>query len=142
MEINVWRDLWASVKVTGLCCFYPDLSCCNTRRVPSPIATRGHILGSQALGDSHKFWGAGALLSPISLLVLFLPCSLLCRKLSPGTQEAAVVAPNSPPTVRRRGRNRSLLEGPRTPMTQATLLDTGVQGPVGCGVASNQEEEV
>lgn len=88
----------------------------------------------QVLGETHRVLGAGhLLLSQPSPLVLFPPCSLPCLKVSPETQEAASETPNSPPTVRRRGRNRSLLKGLRPPMMQATLLDTTVQGPVGCG---------
>lgn len=91
----------------------------------------------QVLGETHRVLGAGdLLLSQPSPLVLFPPCSLPCPKVSPGTQEAASEAPNSPPTVRRRGRNRSLLKGLRPPMMQATLLDTTVRGPVGCGQPS------
>lgn len=37
MEFCVWWDLCASIKATGLCYFYPDLSYCNTRTVPSPL---------------------------------------------------------------------------------------------------------
>ena len=64
------------------------------------------------------------------------PCSLPCPNLSPGTLEAAAETLNAPPTVRRRGKSRSLSEVPRPPMMQATLLDTIVQGPVGCGQPS------
>lgn len=89
--------------------------------------------------ETHRVWGAGdLLLSQSSSLVLssHLAPSLPSPELSPGTPEAAAEALNSPPTVRRRGRSRSLLEGPRPPMMQATLLDTTVQGPVGCGQPS------
>lgn len=83
----------------------------------------------------------GICLHPNPLLQVSPPFSLPCPKLSPGTLEGAAEAPNSPPTVRRKGRSRSLLGGPRSPMTQETLLDPTVQGPVGCGVASNQVKE-
>lgn len=88
VENDVWWDLWVRVKATRLCYVYPDLSCCNIVRVPLPRFCQ--ILGAQALGETHK---PGICFPPTSLLVLFLSCSLLCPKLSLGTQEAVTEAP-------------------------------------------------
>lgn len=57
------------------------------------------------------------------------------------TQEAATEAPDSPPTVRRTGRNRKHQEGSGAPMVARYALDTTVQGLVGRGGTSNQVKE-
>lgn len=120
-----------------MCYFYTDCPITPPLESLPSASTGGQIFEFQVLGETHRVLGAGdLLLSQPSLLVLFPPCSLPFPKMSPGTQEAASQAPNSPPTVRRRSRNRSLLKGLRPPMMQATLLDTTVQGPVGCGQPS------
>lgn len=119
----------ADTKATGLCYFYTDLSDYTTLSVPSLYGFywRPHIGVSGSRRDPYRVLGAGdLLLSEPSPLVLFPPCSLPCPKVSPGTQEAASEAPNSPPIVRRRGRNGSLLKGLRPPMMQKRLLDTTV----------------
>lgn len=50
MESDVWWDLWAGNKITGLSYFYPDLSCCNIRRVPSPCCYQRPHLGVSGSG--------------------------------------------------------------------------------------------
>lgn len=67
VESRVWWDLWASVKVTDCVTSTPTYPVATPVESLHPAAIRGHILGSQVLRDSHKFWGAGTLLSPISL---------------------------------------------------------------------------
>lgn len=54
VKCNLWWDLRAGIKATGLCYFFTDLSCCNTLRVSSPCFYGSQILGARVLGEIHR----------------------------------------------------------------------------------------